>query len=547
MGNAKRPDPAPSDDSDMIDLARRQARQAKNADELELPRESPKAASDFSIPPADSFTGYSIVREIHRGGQGVVFQAIQKSTKRKVAIKVMKEGPFAGSSDKARFDREVQILGQLDHPNIVAVHDTGVAAGCHYFVMDYVSGQPLDVAMASDVWTVDQTLKLFAKICVAVNAAHLRGVIHRDLKPSNIRIDSEGQPHVLDFGLAKVALGSAGVSPADVSPMTMTGQFVGTLPWASPEQAEGVPSKIDLRTDVYSLGVVLYQMLTGKFPYPVLGTMRDVIDNILTTEPASPRALRKQINDEVETIVLKCLQKERDRRYQTAGELARDVNRYLAGDPIDAKGDSLAYVLRKQLKRYKLPAAVAAAFLVTVFGFAVAMGIQARNNRLSAEEAENEARNARLAENEQRRLAAAESVARDEAERDRKKAETIIQFVTKALVSSDPNKSGAQGFLVTEAMQQAIELLDASELKNEPETEAALLATISGILIGNARSEEALRLARRVLEIELELHSGDHPEVATSLNNLSNRLSDAGDAAGALEAIREAVEIRRRL
>ena len=534
MGNAKRPDPAPSDDSDMIDLARRQARQAKNADELELPRESPKAASDFSIPPADSFTGYSIVREIHRGGQGVVFQAIQKSTKRKVAIKVMKEGPFAGSSDKARFDREVQILGQLDHPNIVAVHDTGVAAGCHYFVMDYVSGQPLDVAMASDVWTVDQTLKLFAKICVAVNAAHLRGVIHRDLKPSNIRIDSEGQPHVLDFGLAKVALGSAGVSPADVSPMTMTGQFVGTLPWASPEQAEGVPSKIDLRTDVYSLGVVLYQMLTGKFPYPVLGTMRDVIDNILTTEPASPRALRKQINDEVETIVLKCLQKERDRRYQTAGELARDVNRYLAGDPIDAKGDSLAYVLRKQLKRYKLPAAVAAAFLVTVFGFAVAMGIQARNNRLSAEEAENEARNARLAENEQRRLAAAESVARDEAERDRKKAETIIQFVTKALVSSDPNKSGAQGFLVTEAMQQAIELLDASELKNEPETEAALLATISGILIGNARSEEALRLARRVLEIELELHSGDHPEVATSLNNVAMCLQSLGRSAEAL-------------
>ncbi len=208
--------------------------------------------------PSDSFTGYQIIREVHRGGQGIVYQAFQKSTRRKVAIKVMKEGPFASSSDRARFDREVQVLGQLKHPNIVAIHDTGVAAGCHYFVMDYISGQPLDVHMAGGEHSIAGTLELFAKICEAVNAAHLRGVIHRDLKPGNIRIDDAGEPHVLDFGLAKVAImGSVGVSPAESVAMTVTGQFVGSLPWASPEQAEGAPGKIDLRTDVYSLGVVL--------------------------------------------------------------------------------------------------------------------------------------------------------------------------------------------------------------------------------------------------------------------------------------------------
>src|SRR3990172_1801452 len=156
-------------------------------------------------PPPDSFTGYQLLREIHRGGQGVVYQAIQESTKRKVAIKVMREGPFSTTADKARFDREVQILGQLQHPNIVAIHDTGVAAGHHYFAMDYISGQPLDVYMASGQRGIEETLRLFAMICDAVNAAHLRGVIHHNLKPSNIRVNGNGEPHILDFGLAKMA------------------------------------------------------------------------------------------------------------------------------------------------------------------------------------------------------------------------------------------------------------------------------------------------------------------------------------------------------
>jgi serine/threonine protein kinase len=142
--------------------------------------------------PPDSFTGYKILRKIHRGGQGVVYQAIQESTDRKVAIKVMKEGPFAGPADKARFDREVRVLSQLKNPSIVTIHDTGSAAGVQYLVMDFVSGQPLDVYMASSQRSIGETLELFEKVCEAVNAAHLRGIIHRDLKPGNIRVDAEG-------------------------------------------------------------------------------------------------------------------------------------------------------------------------------------------------------------------------------------------------------------------------------------------------------------------------------------------------------------------
>ena len=367
-------DGAPNRQRELIEAAVRQAEEARQR--ADATASTPPSDPTLATLAPDSIVGYRIVRELHRGGQGVVYEAFQESTRRKVAIKVMKEGPFAGAADEARFDREVQVLGQLNHPNIVTIHDSGSSVGHHYFVMDYVPGQPLDAYMASVRPSVDESMRLFARVCDAVNAAHLRGVIHRDLKPGNIRIDPDDEPRVLDFGLAKVA-----TSDSDVSAMTMTGQFVGSLPWASPEQAEAVPSKIDVRTDVYSLGVILYHMLTGRFPYNVIGNMRDVIDNILTAEPTRPSTLRaegerlaRRINDEVETIVLKCLHKERERRYQTAGELARDVRHYLNGEPIEAKRDSLPYVLRKRLKRHKLAAAFAASFLAVVTaGFVISL------------------------------------------------------------------------------------------------------------------------------------------------------------------------------
>ncbi len=344
------------------------------ASEATVPSKAAAQSPERDAPvPGVQVPGYRIVREIGRGGMGRVHEAVQLSTRRTVALKFILEGPFSSEKTRQRFEREVEILGQLNHPYIVAVHDCGTAGGHFYFVMDYIAGQSLHAWMADGERPIDQTLRLFSKICEAVNAAHLRGVIHRDLKPANIRIDAAGEPHVLDFGLAKLMPDQI---TEDTKPamMTMTGQFMGSLPWASPEQAEAVPSKIDTRTDVYSLGVILYQMLTGKFPYEVIGNMRDVLDRIIKAEPVRPSTIRRRINDEVETIVLKCLQKEPDRRYQTAGELARDIQHYLKGEPIEAKRDSFTYMLRKQLRRYRVPVTIAAVFvLVVLAGFVTSL------------------------------------------------------------------------------------------------------------------------------------------------------------------------------
>lgn len=305
------------------------------------------------------FPGYALLECIHHGGQGIVYRAIQESTKREVAIKVVREGPFATRVEQARLQREAEVLGQLRHPNIVAIHDSGTVAGCFYLVMDYIAGQPLDVWLIDGPRPRRALLELFARICDAVAAAHLRGIIHRDLKPGNIRVTTDSEPFVLDFGLAK----PTPQGHESLRTMTIPGQFMGSLPWASPEQALGHPERVDVRSDVYALGVVLYQMLTGGFPYEVVGSAPEVLYRIIHAEPRRPSAGDGPVDAELETIILKCLQKEPERRYQSAGELARDIHRYLHGEPIEAKRDSLAYVLRKRLHRYRLGLGVAATFV----------------------------------------------------------------------------------------------------------------------------------------------------------------------------------------
>lgn len=361
---------------------------------------------------AAGIPGYTVVREIHRGGQGVVYLARQDGTGRQVAIKLMREGALARASDRVRFEREIHVLAQLDNPNIVTIHDSGVVGGCAYYVMDYIAGQTLEVFVRQNELGITETLAMFAKVCHAINAAHLRGVIHRDLKPSNIRVTPEGEPHVLDFGLAKIEGVSAGASAAPTQ-MTATGQFVGSLPWASPEQARGDSAKIDVRTDVYSLGVILYDLLTGRFPYEVSGSMPEVINRILNETPPRPGVFNKQINSELDTIVLKALAKSRSMRYQTPGDLARDIERFLAGEPIEAKRDNWRYMSRKMLQRHWLGATTAFVLIAAVLlvvgdlfigGFRPtgAGALRAENERLrealSRAEAEAEALRARLGE-----------------------------------------------------------------------------------------------------------------------------------------------------
>jgi serine/threonine protein kinase len=311
----------------------------------------------FRVP---SIPGYEVLAEIHRGGQGVVYRAVQKPTRRTVALKVLPQGPYATPQQRLRFEREIDLVAGLRHPHIVTLFDSGVTPeGFHYFAMEYIDGVPLNrYSFRDGREALAEVLRLFVAICAAVNHAHQRGVIHRDLKPGNICIDGDGQPHVLDFGLATTA---AADQTTDGSRLTVAGAFLGTPGYAAPEQAGGDPQRIDARTDVYALGVILYELLTGQLPYPVKGSLLEFLAAVAEAEPEPPSVWRARaagagagppyrVDGLLEAIVLKALARDPERRYQSAGALAEDVTHYLAGEPIQARPPSLALLLRMWLR-----------------------------------------------------------------------------------------------------------------------------------------------------------------------------------------------------
>jgi serine/threonine protein kinase len=320
--------------------------------------------SDSAAHGSHQIAGYEILEEIGRGGMGVVYKAVQLSTRRTVAIKVLLAGQFAAANVLRRFQREAELAARLKHPHIVRVLTGGEVGKQPYLVMEYVEGTRLDRYLSTNRSARDETLTLFCKVCDAVEHAHRQGVVHRDLKPANILVDAEGEPHILDFGLAK-ATDHANAESAEAQ-LSVAGQVMGTLAYLSPEQAAGESEAIDARSDVFTLGILLFNTLTGEMPFPAGKSATTVLYNIMENPPRQPSVVSQQIDKELETIILKALEKEQADRYQSAGELGDDLLRFLAGEPILARPPSSIYLLRKRMSKHRLAVSVATVGLLLV-------------------------------------------------------------------------------------------------------------------------------------------------------------------------------------
>src|SRR5262249_54587802 len=271
--------------------------------------------------------------QVARGGMGIVYRARQISLDRIVALKMLLFGPLASPEFVKRFRAEASAAASLQHPNIVAIHEVGVHQGQQYFAMDYVEGQSLAKLLANGPLPATRAAHYLKTIAEAIHYAHERGILHRDLKPSNVLIDPNDQPRVTDFGLARRIEGD--------SELTMTGQVLGSPNYMPPEQAAGKRGKLSRRSDVYSLGAMLYHLLTGRPPF-VGEALTDTLEQVLNSEPVGPRLLNPAVPRDLQTICLKCLEKESGKRYATAQDLSFELGRFLNDEPIQARPISRA-------------------------------------------------------------------------------------------------------------------------------------------------------------------------------------------------------------
>ena len=335
----------------------RQLSSVKDEMDALFPEEDEPAPARSAKP---EISGYSVGDVIGRGGMGVVYRAIQLGLKRSVAVKMMLNGGFAGPAELVRFRQEAEALAVLQHPNIVQVHDVGESSGLPYFAMELVEGGSLAQRLGGVPQPAQDAASLMLSLADAVEAAHRGGIVHRDLKPSNVLMTAGGVPKITDFGLARRL--EAGLS--------ITAMRIGTPGYMAPEQVEGHARVSGVATDVYSLGAILYEMLTGRPPFRA-ETAAETERQVVAEEPATPSRLNARVPHDLETICLKCLQKDPRRRYSSAQQLGEDVGRYLRGEPIQARPVSVVERGRKWVKRHPARA-------VMLFGgmaIAVALGV----------------------------------------------------------------------------------------------------------------------------------------------------------------------------
>ncbi len=449
---------------------------------------------------------YTLLEEIGSGGFGSVFLAEQREpVARRVALKVLKLG-MDTQQVIARFEQERQALALMDHPHIAKVLDAGsTAAGRPYFVMELVTGEPITGFCDAQGLSLDQRLELFVQVCNAIQHAHQKGIIHRDIKPSNVLVSMhDGEPHakVIDFGIAKAIEQPLGGETMH----TRLGQFVGTPLYMSPEQSEGSVD-VDTRSDVYSLGVLLYELLTGTTPFAGEGSgatsmselqrqIREVdpprpstrvstasgtLPQLAAARSTEPRRLLSLLRGELDWIAMKAIEKEPERRYQTANALANDIHRYLAGEPVVAAPPSAAYRLRKFVTRHKGPVVAAAVVALALIGGLAGTLWQSR-------------------------VAAAE---RDLARKEAARATALNDFMTQMLQASNPEMQGSRDVTVAEVLARASETADKT-LASQPDAEAEARLLLGSTFRSLGKTEEALVELERAVALR-ERGAGNDP------------------------------------
>jgi serine/threonine protein kinase len=456
----------------------------------------PTAAGNPPALPA-AIGRYRIHRLLGEGGMGVVYEAEQEQPRRTVALKVIKPGS-AGAELLRRFAQESEALGRLQHPGIAQIYEAGTAdTGCgpqRYFAMEFIRGQSLlDYAKAHEL-NIRQRLELMAKVCEAVHHAHQRGIIHRDLKPGNILVDESGQPKVLDFGVARVTN-----SDARATRQTDVGCLVGTLAYMSPEQVLADPLELDTQSDVYALGVILYELLGGRLPYAISRNLSEAVQTIREEDPAPLSAISRNYRGDIETIVAKALEKDKVRRYASAADLAGDIQLYLTDEPIVARPPSTTYQLQKFARRHKtVVAGVAAVFVALIVGTLVSTWEAARAN--------SEAATAKAVNDFLQNDLLAQASANTQARPDTK---------------PDPDLK------VRIALDRAAVRI-AGKFKEQPLVEAAIRQTIGNTYTELGLYPEAQRQTERALELRRRLLGAKHRNTLQSTNALAVLYLDQG-------------------
>ncbi len=504
---------------------------------------------------------FRIVEKIGEGGMGAVYLAEQEHPHRQVALKVIRAETLAPKLLR-RFELEAEVLGRLQHPGIAQIYQAGTQETPQglqpYFAMEFVRGEPLDEYARRRELGTRARLELAARVCDAIEHAHQKGIIHRDLKPGNILVTGDGQPKILDFGVARL-------TDADVRSTTLhtdVGAMIGTLPYMSPEQASGDPEALDTRSDVYSLGVVFYELLTGRLPYEVnWKLLSEAVRAIREEEPSKLGTHDRALRGEVETIVRKALEKDKGRRYASASALATDIRHYLAYEPIDARPPSAWYQLKKFARRNKvLVGSTAAVFLALVAGTAVATDQAVRARRAQEEER----KQARIAsekeqfaleqEAEAKKQAALakqqETIAREQLERatiEQKKAEEAAAFLKSLFEGLDPYVAqGADTALLSKILSQAEKRIS-TELSGLPEVEAGIRQTLGEAYSNLGQYDRAEQELRKAEALEVRLFGEDDRRTFATRQSLARLRYARGEHAAAEGFLRALAERQERV